>query len=562
MTLSKTGRLAVGAVALAVVVSSAACSTEHSKQSSGQKVDTLNILASAPEPSFTRNFNAFSPATKKSPGAAFIYEPLVRVDNAAGNKVKSWLAKSFEYSDGGKTLTFKLRKNVTWSDGKPFTSSDVKYTLELPSKTEGLAAAPLPNLKSVSTPDKHTAVVNYSKPEIHDLTSYAGGTRRIVPKHLWNDHNPVKWQNKKPVGTGPFTFESFGDQSIKLKTRENYWHGSFHGVKYLNIKAYGSESAGQQMLLKNEVSWAGNSWQNYKSDFIKKDPKHNQYWTFPPGRSEGLVFNMKKAPTNNVHIRRALYAALDSEKLLKLFENGQKAASPTGLEPDVWAKYMPSSLRSKRHEQDAEKAKTELKKSGYKVKNGKLTKDGKQYPLNLTTNADYSNWVAWAPGMQSQWKKVLGIKVGLKKVPNDQYGERQANGKFQMLHDLLDNGVDIWSALNVQLGSQYRKPLGTRSNGNYGRYSNKKIDNLLSRMSKTRDEDELKKDVNQILDTVVKEVPYAPLHNGVGFIEINSTDWSGWPDTHNPKYYPFLLDGGPKATLTIQNLKPNATKKQ
>lgn len=58
-------RLAAGGVALIVIVAAAACSTERSKHQSGDPVDTLNLTASGAQPNFTRNFNPFSPTSKK-----------------------------------------------------------------------------------------------------------------------------------------------------------------------------------------------------------------------------------------------------------------------------------------------------------------------------------------------------------------------------------------------------------------------------------------------------------------------------------------------------------------
>lgn len=555
-------KLAVGVVALAVVVGAAACSTERTKGSSGEKVDTINITASAAQPNFTRNFNAFSPASKKSPGITLFYEPLVRVDHTDSNKVKPWLAKSFKFSDGGRTLTFKLRDDVTWSDGKPLTSADVKYTLELPKNTKGLGAAPPPNLKSVTTPDKHTAVVHYSTPELHDLVNYGVSPRLIVPAHIWKKHNPVKWTNKNPVGTGPYKLANFSPQSMKLDVKDSdYWGGKFNGVEHVNIKAFGSERSGKQMVLKNKVTWSTMSWKNYQDDFVKQDPKHHHYWTYPTGGSEGVLFNMKKAPTNNVHIRRALYAALDSKSLLKLYDTGQDPANPTGLDGDMWSAYMPSKLQKARHKQDATKAKTELNKSGYEVKNGKLTKDGKTYPLSLKTNSDYGNWSAYAPGLKSQWKKVLGLKVSIKKSPTDQLGEYQQEGDFQMLYDFLSGGNDIWSSLNSQLNSKYVEPLGTKAtSGNPGRYSNPKVDKLLNDMATTLDQKRLKKDATQIEKIVLDDVPYGPIHSAAWFVEVNTKDWTGFPSPDDGKYVP---QSGMEvtSTMTLQHLKPNATKK-
>lgn len=539
----------------------AACSTQRSQHSSAEKVDTLNITAGEAQPNFTRNFNAFSPASKKSRGATFFYEPLIRVDRTDANKPKPWLAKSFEYSNGGRTLTFKLRKGVTWSDGKPLTSADVKYSLELPSKVKGLGAAPLPHLKSVTTPDERTAVVHYSKPELHDLASYGGGTRLIVPAHRWKKHNPVKWTDKKPVGTGPYTLESFGTQAIKLRVQKHYWHGKFKGVKHVKINAFGSDGSGKKKVLKNEVSWSTMAWQNYKADFIKQDPKHNRYWVYPTGGSAGLLFNTKKSPTKNVHLRRALYAALDSDKLLKLYDTGQTVANSTGLDGKVWGDYLPSSLGQTQHRQDVSKAKKELKASGYRVRNGKLTKSGKTHRLTLKTNANYGNWSAYAPGIRSQWKKALGLKVSIKKSPSEQLGEDQQNGDFEILHDFLVGGDDIWSSLHTQLSGDYVKKLGAKADGNYGRYENRKIDKQLDRMANTRDPKKLRKSVTAIGKTVVDQVPYAPLHSSASYSNVNATDWTGWPDRDHPKAVPHT-EQGPDATLTIENLKPNATKKK
>lgn len=559
MTTTTKKKLIVGVIAVTVAAVSAACSTERDIKSSGGKVDTLNMTTEGP--TYTRNFNTFSPSSNKSPGRDYFYEPLVRVDATDANKAKPWLAKSFHYSNGGKTLTFKLRDDVKWSDGKPLTSKDVKYTLELPSKTKGLGAAPVPNLKKVTTPDKHTAIVHYTKSQLHDLANYGDDPRLIVPAHIWKKHNPKKWTNPQPVGTGAFTLERYSSQSIKLKTRNDYWNGKFKGVKHVNMKAFGDESSGKQMLLKNKASWGGMSWQNYKSDFVKKDPKRNKVWTYPLGNTEGLLFNFKKSPTDNVHIRRALYASLDSKGLTKLYNYGQKPANPTGLGSNVWGKYMPSKFRHARHKQDTDKAKSELKASGFKVKDGKLTKNGKSYPISLKTNSDYGNWEAYTPGLKRQWKRVLDLEVSVKKSPSDQWGDNESEGDFQVLYDNpINGGEDIWSGMHTQLSGDYLKPVGTSANGNYGRYKNPKVDTLLDKMGKTRDKKKLKKYASKIQEIVVDDVPYAPLHTSTTVSDINTTDWTGWPNSDRAKYIAHLDGQGPDSTLTIQNLKPNATK--
>ncbi|SDS94306.1 ABC transporter substrate-binding protein [Microlunatus soli] len=545
-------------LALALAVAGVSCSTERTKAPTGKVVDTLK-LAMGGATSYTQNFNPFSPAANKSPLMNLIFEPLLRVNRADEMKVQPWLAKSYDFSDDGKKLTFHLQEGVTWSDGKPFTSADVKYTLELPNTTDGLAVAPIPDLDSIETPDEHTVIINYKAPQLHDLSNYSKIPRAIVPKHVWEKQDAVKWTNKEPVTTGAFTLESFSPQSIRLKVRDGYWNGKFNGVKHVEIKPFASEESGKQMLLKNEISWAGMSWQNYQDDFVGADPDHNKYWIYPAGFSTGLLFNMKKGPTNDVHVRRALYAAIDADSLSKLFNSGTKTASPTGLEPDSWGSYLPADLVDVRHQQNVELAKSELKASSYSVKDGKLTKGGKSYPLTMTSNSDDTTWKTFGPAIKKQFKEVLGLDVKVKSIPGQQWARDLGNGDFQMIQQYLLSGDDIWASLNSQLNSEYLKPIGTAAVANQGRYHNAEVDKLLQQMGQTLDEAELKKLTAAITKITTDEVPYAPLHSAAYYVNVNSTDWIGWPDPNSADYIPHITQPV-DATITIQHLLPNPDK--
>ena len=82
------------------------------------------------DPAFTRNFNPYAggglPSNSIVQGA--FYEPLI-VTPAGGRKTVPWLARSWKWSNGNKTLTLNLARNAKWSDGKPLTSADVVYSL-------------------------------------------------------------------------------------------------------------------------------------------------------------------------------------------------------------------------------------------------------------------------------------------------------------------------------------------------------------------------------------------------------------------------------------------------
>ena len=90
-------------------------------------------MESSPETTITQDFNPFVPtAAAYGMGATgLIYEPLIQFDLASPPMYYPWLATSYAWSNGGKTITFAIRQGVKWNDGTPFTPADVAFTFNL-----------------------------------------------------------------------------------------------------------------------------------------------------------------------------------------------------------------------------------------------------------------------------------------------------------------------------------------------------------------------------------------------------------------------------------------------
>ena len=126
---------------------------------------TLTIVP-GPNGEFTRNFNVFANGSVMSGTQGLIYETLLFFNREDGS-VKPWLASSYQFSNDATSITFKLRPGVQWSDGKPFTSADVVFTLKMIHQYPAVDYSGLWTvITGVSAPDDHTVVVTLKQPSV------------------------------------------------------------------------------------------------------------------------------------------------------------------------------------------------------------------------------------------------------------------------------------------------------------------------------------------------------------------------------------------------------------
>lgn len=145
------------------------------------------------------------------------------------------LASAWQVSPDGKTYTFTLRQGVTWHDGQPFSSADVKYTFEqVLAKYHPRTSTTFKQLGvTVDAPDPLTAVVNLQQPFAPFLVQMSVFEAPILPKHIYDGSDPTTNPiNQAPVGTGPFKFTDWKRGStIKVDRNAQYWDS---GKPYLD----------------------------------------------------------------------------------------------------------------------------------------------------------------------------------------------------------------------------------------------------------------------------------------------------------------------------------------
>ena len=200
--------------------------------------------------------------------ARIAYETLADFD-AEGNPIPK-LAEEFPtlenggIAEDGMSVTWKLRQGVTWQDGEPFTSDDVKFTWEYSSNPEtgAVTAAHFSAVESIDTPDDYTVTINFAEQNPAGFEVFTGRNGMVIPRHIFEEYSGANSQdapaNLKPVGTGPYIVREFRPGDVVLYDRNpNYWDAPkpyFDGVE---LKGGGdSLSATRAVMQTAEADWA------------------------------------------------------------------------------------------------------------------------------------------------------------------------------------------------------------------------------------------------------------------------------------------------------------------
>jgi peptide/nickel transport system substrate-binding protein len=211
----------------------------------------------------------FAGGTKDQDASRIFYEPLAGWDSE-GNLIPTLAAEIPSKENGGlsadgRSVTWKLKKGVTWHDGQPFTADDVVFTAQYAGDpaTSTVTVATYKDLK-VEKIDSHTVKVTYPKPTPFWAEALTGIYGCILPKHVFEPFKGAKSRenpaNTKPVGTGAYKIVDFkpGD-SLRATANTNYHVANQPYFDALEVKGGGDAlSAARAVLQTNEYDYGWN----------------------------------------------------------------------------------------------------------------------------------------------------------------------------------------------------------------------------------------------------------------------------------------------------------------
>ncbi len=499
-----------------------------------------------------------SAGIKDIESASLILEPLARHDEQ-GNMLP-WLAEEIPTIDNGginndlSEIIWKLRSDIVWSDGTPFTAADVVFTADYCMHEEsgctGLAHfRGVMNVKAMGT---HTVKITFDSPAPYPYGPFVGARTPILQASQFAacvgaNASDCTEQNSYPIGTGPFKAIEFQpDDVVRMVANPNYREQNKPAFSTLTLKGGGDAAAASRAVMETgEFDYAWNIL--LPPNAIAELEKGNKgklvggfgtlvEWimvnlTDPaPGLGEqGRSTSSHPHPfLSDLQVRRALSMAIDRNRLVEVgYGKAGKITCNVIPAPQIYR----SSANEKCMTQDIVGANALLDKAGWVDTNGNGVRDKDGVELKLlyqtSTNAvrqDFQNLIR-------KWWLEIGVETELRKIDASVFFGSDSESpdtlqKFyadvQMYANMF-SGTDPQSYLASWLCADIPRPESQWQGGNIPRFCSLEYDELHERLTRTAGISERARIVRQLNDILVQEHVIIPLvHRGRISVHANS----------------------------------------
>ncbi|AUG57805.1 peptide ABC transporter substrate-binding protein [Acetivibrio saccincola] len=470
---------------------------------------------------------------------AFVFESLVELDKK--QKPVPLLAENWEVSEDLLVWTFRLRDNVYWHDGTPFTSEDVKFTFDLilNSGDDSIYKGNIENIESYYVENDKIFKIKLFEPDsftperlifpiiksaakftgdMGNAEDLAAGEDELEDNNMEGEEiaagegiEAATGIDFKPIGTGPYVFKEYKkDEYILLESNEKWWKGIGEGEKgenlpyisRINIKIFKKNSSVGDAFQSNKVDVVHMSraaWIRYNG---RMDITLKRY---PSNEFEFIAFNLSNDILKETEIRKAIAYTVDRTKIINDIMPGEAVASEFPVIPDTWM-YDTNVISN---EVSLEKARALISESGWEEnRNGVLSKriGWRNVPLELEllVNNDNDTRIKVAEEIKKQLSSV-GITVNINKVKWDELNKRVKDGKF----DMVFLGCTITPVADISFLYSSKE---IEDGFNIAGYSREAVDSYLELILKENDYSRKKAFFTNLRNIINQDVPYLGLY--------------------------------------------------
>ncbi|NQU44324.1 ABC transporter substrate-binding protein [bacterium] len=393
-----------------------------------------------------------------------MYETLISADPITLDD-EPWLAEKWTISDDKKTFTFWIDPKARWSDGKPITAEDVKWTFETILDPKNLTGPHKVDLEVFEAPEiLEPLVIRFTAREVHWRNLGAVGGMAILPKHAYQgqDFNLINFEF--PVISGLYRLgEIRSGIYITMERREDWWRAGYPKARNtgnfqtLRFQLFESNETAFESFLKGQVDlypvYTSRMWVNETvgEKFAKNWIVKQKVTNYDPVGFQGFAMNMRRPLFEDVRVRKALCHLLNREEMNATIMYNQYFLHRSYYE-DLYDEEHPCPNQLVPFDKAA--ARALLKEAGWQASpaTGVLEKDGRPFRINFLARGDSSmrflsiyqqdlkdvgivleidqkDWAAWSKDMDEYSYDMTWAAwgAGVRKDPESMWHSREAD---------------------------------------------------------------------------------------------------------------------------------------
>jgi len=444
-------------------------------------------------------FNLFSPLWRPGPDGNLIPDLATEIPTVANGGI----------SEDGLTWTIKLKDNVKWHDGTPFSAEDVKYTIELinnPDFRAGRRAGhELVRDITVKSPTEITWKMEKPYAPYPAILSWTF----IVPKHILEkeaDPNTAAFNNA-PIGTGAFKWvERVPGDHITLEAHTDF-HGDGPYLERIIFKYIPDMTVLYTQFQTGAVDYTGI--QGITPDKYEegKALEGRVVQTVPQPFIENIAFNTGLPVFQDRAVREALLYGMDKQSIIEAIYYGLPSPTESFLPSQSWA-YNPDLPQ---HEYNPEKAKQILEEAGWVDSgDGIRAKDGVRLEFTNSTTAGNTTREQAQQFLQQNWLEI-GAKMNISNLPPAvMWGEYWMMSKFETA--MVGIGFGIGPDPDAT-DFFHSKSIGAKGGAgqNTTQFSNPEADKLLEEGAAVTDQAQRAEIYKKLQEVTRRELPYLPI---------------------------------------------------